>query len=88
MPANTLLLGLAIAVDCHLHPIVKHAVRLVVVRDVEAHSVASLGVRASKEEPLRVALRVDIVLHQAIVLVFGDFLCKEEVAGLEPRLKY
>jgi hypothetical protein len=42
--------------------------------------VALLRVCHSEEEPLSVALRVDVVLHQQVVLLVGQLLREEQVA--------
>lgn len=64
MPANLALLRLLIGIDRHLHAVVEHGVRLGVVQNVELDRNASAGVFDLEVEPLGMAKRIRIILHQ------------------------
>lgn len=87
MPGYVLFLCLALAVECDFHTEVEEAVRLAVVDDIELDRAPLSGVLNSKVEPLCMALGVDVILHQHVILTIRDLLSKEEVSALEPRLK-
>lgn len=74
------LLGELLRVNADLHAVVEHAVLLGVVLHVELDAVTLLRVAHSEEEPLSVALRVDVVLHEQVVLLVGQLLSQEQVA--------
>jgi hypothetical protein len=88
VPAYALLFGLLLGVDCHFHSVVEHAIGLVVVGDVEAHSVTCSCVRHAEKEPLSVTLGVDVILHKAVVFVVADLLRQEQISRLESGLKH
>ena len=88
VPAYALLFGLLLGVDCDFHSVVEHAIGLVVVGDVEAHSVACSCVRHAEKEPLSVTLGVDVILHEAVVFVVADLLRQEQISRLESGLKH
>lgn len=57
------------------------------VQDFELDSGLCAGVRYLKEEPLRVAVGVDVILQQQVVLAVADFRHHRQVAALEARLE-
>lgn len=73
VPAEILLLGLPLGVDDDLHAHLVEVVHLVLVEDVEAHLVVLEGVGHFEEEPLGVAVGVDVVLQEKVVLTLGYF---------------
>ena len=46
-----------------------------------------LGVADPEEVPLCVAVRIDVVLKDQVVLVVAHFHCDQQVARLKARLK-
>ena len=69
VPADALDVLDLVGVAEHLHAIVVERVRLRQVDDVEAHLHALRRVANSVEKPLRVPVRVDVVLQHQVVLV-------------------
>ena len=69
MPAYSLVLGFLLTVHSYFHAVVEHAVAFRVVHQVELYTVTGFCVLDSEVKPLGVANRVDVVLHQAIVLL-------------------
>ena len=76
-----------LGVDGDLHAKVKETVRLGEVHDVELDGASFARVFDLEEEPLRMPARVDVVLHQAVVLSVRHLLGKVQVATFEARLE-
>ena len=71
MPAQVLQLALLPGVNDDLHAQLVQVVDLVLVEDFELYPVLLEGIGNLEEEPLRVAIGVDVVLKQQIVLPFA-----------------
>ena len=80
VPADLLMLCFLLAVYRHFHPVIKHRIRLVVVQYVEFDGEASASVLNTEVKPLRVTMRIDVVLHEAVVLLVTNLGGKEEIA--------
>ena len=87
MPANLLVLCLLLRVNRHLHAVVEHRISLVVIQDIKLdwHSTCCVG--DSEVEPLGVSLSVDVVLHEAVVLLVTDFGGEVQIATFEARFE-
>ena len=57
----------------HAHTFIIEGVRLSQVQDVELYGKIASGVSNSEEKPLCVAIRIDVILQNKIVLVITDF---------------
>ena len=68
-PTNLLFLSTLLRVDRNLHPKVEQTIRLGEVEDVEADCLTSTCIHRAEVEPLRMALCVDVVLHEEVILV-------------------
>ena len=64
VPADVFVLAFLVTVDRDFHAIVEEGVRLRVVEDIEANLAAGSSVTNLEEEPLSMALSVNVVLHQ------------------------
>lgn len=80
VPSKLLLLGLLLTVDSYLHAVVEHRVRLVVIQDVELDWQARTRVLHTEIEPLSVAMSIDIVLHEAVVLLIAHLSRQKQIA--------
>ena len=83
VPSEVLGFAPLFGVDGDFHTVVEERVWLRVVQNVELDLHAGASVLNLEEEPLRMALRIDIVLHQQVVLNFRNFLRQVEVATFE-----
>ena len=61
MPANVFLVCLFFSVDRNFHAVVEKTIRLRIVEDIEANFGLSSSIFHLEEEPLGVALGIDIV---------------------------
>lgn len=61
VPARAFLLALLVTVDRNFHTVVEQSVGFGIVENVEAHFIASTSVADLEEEPLSMALRIDII---------------------------
>jgi len=77
MPANLLLLSMFLWVNSNFHAIVEHGVALRVILDIKFDGVAFLSALNTEIKPLSVPFRVNIILHEAIVFLVGNFLRQE-----------
>ena len=68
VPTQVLLLWLFLTVNYYLHPHSVQTVLLVLVQDVELYFLVLTSVRYLKKKPLRVPVRVYVVLQQQVVL--------------------
>jgi len=80
-------LGGLVGVDEGLHALVVEGLGLDEVEEVEPDLEAPARVCDLEEEPLRVALGVDVVLENQVVLEVGELLRELQVAGLELGLE-
>jgi hypothetical protein len=87
MPANLLLFGTLLWVNSNFHAIVEHGVALRVILDVKFDGVAFFSALDTEIEPLGVPFRVDVVLHEAVIFLIGNFLSQEKITWFESRFK-
>ena len=87
MPTYILFLGLSFGVYDDLHAHFVEVVHFVLIEDVEAHFHVLSGVRDLEEEPLGIAVGVDVVLQEQVVLVVVEFGNHGEIAALEAGLE-
>lgn len=76
-----------LGIYAHFHAVVKKAVRLAVIQDVEFHFVVGFRILDTKEEPLSVALRVHIILHEQVILSVRYLLGQIEISTFKATLK-
>lgn len=87
MPADLLFFRLFLRVNRYFHAVVEHRILFVIVEYVELDWQACPRVLDSEVEPLCVSSRVDVVLHQTIILLVADLRSHEEVPAFKPRVK-
>ena len=68
MPANVFLVCLFVTIDRNFHAVIEKTIRLRIVQDVEANFGLSSCIFHLEEEPLCVALRIDVVGHEQVIL--------------------
>ena len=68
MPANVFLVCLFFSVDRNFHAVIEETIRLRIVEDIEADFGLSSCIFHLEEEPLCVALRIDVVGHEQVIL--------------------
>ncbi len=86
-PSYSLLTKCLFTVTEDTHTLIKHPSRLPIVKNVELGGpnppIANLEV-----EPVTVAISVDIVLKEQVVLSFTDLTNEGQIARLKPGIKY
>ena len=87
VPPNFFMICILFTVYGDLHSVVEHRVGFWVVQNVEFNTEALASILYSKEKPLCVSFRINIVLHETVVLLIRDFLRKEQITWFKAGLK-
>ena len=69
------------------HSVIVQRVWLRQVENIEFDSQTFEGVSYSKEVPLSMSIRVDVVLQNEIILIVANFHCCKQISSLKSRLK-
>ncbi len=78
---------LLLAVNHYLHSRIMQRVRLAKIHDVKLHPQSLCCIRDFEEEPLGVAVRINIILQEQVVLIFALLVRDAQIPTLKAGLE-
>ncbi len=87
MPPSSIIQSFFCRIRKYFHSIIIQWIRLIQVNDIKPDRNSFPRIWNPKEKPLRVPIRIDVILQHQVILFVRHFHRGKQVARLKPRLK-
>ena len=87
MPTSSIILSFLRRIRKYFHSIIIQRIRFIQINYIKPNRYSFPRIWNPKEKPLRVPIRIDVILQHQVVLFVRHFHRGKQVARLKPRLK-